>query len=291
MKTENIPYIGYCFAFMGHRTAYSDYFAKEADESGSLLCAKINDKFAGYICAAVIGLEIRVTHAYTCPEYRGQGVFTALLSEVADNSGMTVKINIPEGQECHDIVVRVCRRLGFVQGESVIIYTFRPKSDTRWREYMETRGRRVCDMLRRHGYETVSFADADDDIIGQIRDSDKSGFGNPFETRSFFDDPSRKLSRELSFAAVKNGELAAYTLASLLSPEKGVMEQIAVSEKKRGTGVILLPFAESVERFTASGGVLATYAIYGSNAAANTFRDKLVDIASEKVAENYYLYR
>ena len=276
---------------MGHRTPYSDYFAKEADESGRLLCAKINDKFAGYICAAVNGREMRITHAYTCPEYRGQGVFAALLSEIADNTDMTVRINLPAEQEFHDAVVYVCRRLGFVQGESVIIYTFRPDSDTRWREYMDTCGRRICDMLRRHGYRTVSFADADDDIIRQIYESDKNGFGNPFEPRSFFDDPSKKLSYDLSFAAVRNGELAAYTLGRLLTPQKGVLEQIAASEKKRGTGVILLPFAETVERFTAIGGKVASYAIFGSNDAANSFRDRLVDIATRKVAENYYLYR
>ncbi len=46
MITEIIPCFGYCFAFMGQRAAFSDYFAKEAAACGKLLCAKVGDKFA-----------------------------------------------------------------------------------------------------------------------------------------------------------------------------------------------------------------------------------------------------
>lgn len=291
MKTEPIPYLGYCFAFMGKRTAYSDYFALEASESGDLLCTKIDNRFVGYICASDSGREMRVTYVYTCPEYRGQGIFTALMKEIADNAKKTVKVNLPADHEYYDAVVNVCEKLGFVKGESVTIYTLRPDSDPKLQEYIGDKGKRICDMFRRYGYKTVSFEDADDDIIRQVRDSDTNGFGNPFETRSFFDEPARKLSRRISFAAVRDGELAAYTLASLPSPEKGVLEQIAVSEKKRGTGVILLPFIETVRAFIENGGQVATYAMYSSNAAANAFRKKIVGNASERVAENYYLQK
>lgn len=291
MKTEPIPYLGYCFAFMGKRTAYSDYFALEASESGSLLCARLDNRFAGYICASDNGRDMRVTHAYTCPEYRGQGIFTALLKEIADNAEKTVRVNIPTDHEYHDTVVHICEKLGFTKGESVTIYTLRPSSDPKLREYIGGKGTRICDMLRRHGYKTVSFEDADDDIIRQIRDSDINGFKNPFETRSFFDEPARKLSRRISFAAVRDGEPAAYTLVSLPSPKKGVLEQISVSEKKLGTGVILLPFIETVRAFIENGGQIATYAMYGSNTAANAFRENISDKASEKEAENYYLQK
>ena len=291
MKTEIIPYLGYCFAFMGQRTAFSDYFAKEAAESGKLLCARVGDKFAGYICAAGNGSENRVTYAYTRPEYRGQGIFTALLKEIAEGSEMTVKVNLPADHEFHDTVVHVCKKLGFVQGESLIVYTAHRDAETRWRELMNKSGNRICAMLKRHGYTVVSFAEASADTIEQIRNSDNSEFANPFETRSFFDEPSRKLSHEFSFAAVKDGELAAYTLVSLPSPEKCVVEQIAVSSKKRGSGVILLPFAETAESLIASGVKLVTYAMYESNIAANSFRVRVNDTASQKATENYYLKR
>ncbi|MBQ3841605.1 MAG: GNAT family N-acetyltransferase [Ruminiclostridium sp.] len=288
MKIELIPYIGYCFAFMGQRTAFSDYFAKEAADHGMLICAKLDDKFAGYICAAGNGRENRVSYAYTRPEYRGQGIFTSLLKEISDGSEMPVKINLPAEHECHGTVVHVCDKLGFVRGEDLTVYTYRPELDTLWEGYMNERGNRICEHLKRHGYETVSFADADDGIIAQIRGSDSSGFENPFETASFFDEPSRKLSRELSFAAVKNCELAAYTLVSQPSPEKCVLEQIAVSRNKRGTGVILLPAVQSMSVFRSAGYKNFVYAIYGSNTPANLLRDKLISTAEKKVTENYY---
>ena len=276
---------------MGQRTAFSDFFAKEAADHGKLLCARLDDKFAGYICAAGNGRENRVSYAYTRPEYRGQGIFTALLKEICEGSEMPIKVNLPAEHEFHDTVVHICEKLGFVQVESLIVYTYRPELDTLWEKYMNERGNRICEYLKRHGYEKVSFADAGTDIIGQIRSSDRSGFENPFETGLFFDEPSRKLSRELSFAAIKDGELAAYTLVSQLSPEKCVLEQIAVSRNKRGTGVILLPAAQSMSVFRSNGYKSFVYAIYGSNIPANLLRDKLISTAAEKVTENYYCHR
>lgn len=287
---EKIPYLGYCFAFLEHRTAYSDYFAKEAAESGTLLCAKSDGHFIGYICATRTERELRVTHAYTVPTYRKMGVFTALLSELSDNSKITVRVVLPEDQEFHDTIADICKQHGFVQGESVIIYTYRPSEDTVWSRYMEAEGNRKCDALRSMGYNTFSFADADDNILRQIKDSDTSDFGNPFETRSFFDDPTKNLSYELSFVTVKDSELVAFTLASLPAPKKGVLEQIVVSKKDRGKGIILLPFSETMKHFREAGGEIATYAIYGSNARANAFRDKIANIATRKISENYYRY-
>ncbi len=291
METEIIPYLGYCFAFMGQRTAYSDYFAGEAAGCGKLLCAKLNDIFAGYICAAGNGKENRITYAYTRPEYRGRGIFTALLKEISESSEITVKVNLPEYHEFHDVVVHVCEKIGFVRGENIIVYTARRDAEMQWTEMMNSSGKRICNMLERFGYKALSFAEADAEITDQIRNSDKSDFDSPFETCSFFDEPSRKLSRELSFAAVKDGELAAYTLVSLPSPEKCVLEQIVSSSKKRGSGVIMLPLAETVRNFIAGGGKLITYAMYKSNTAANSFRSKVFDSASEKATENYYLFR
>ncbi len=291
MITETIPYTGYCFAFMGQRTAFSDHFAKEADACGKLLCARVDDKFAGYICAARNGRETLVTYACTRPEYRRQGIFTALMNEIAESSEMPVKVSLPAAHEFHATVADVCGKLGFVRGEDIIVYTSRADTETRWHMFMESRGKRICEMLKRRGYAAVSFSDAGSGIIGQIRDADRSDFGSPFETRSYFDEPSRKLSRELSFAAVKNGELAAYTLVTLPSPEKCFIEHIAVSSKKRGSGVILLPFAEAVGSFLAGGGKLAAYSVYESNTAANAFREKVADISSQRTTENYYLDR
>ena len=147
MNIEIIPYMGYCFAFMGHRTAFSDYFAREAAECGKLLCAKLDDKFAGYICAADIGREDRVTYAYTRPEYRRQGIFTALLKEISESSEMPVKVNLPAEHEYHDTIVHVCGKLGFARGEDLIVYTCRPDTDTRWDEFMNSRGNRICEHL------------------------------------------------------------------------------------------------------------------------------------------------
>ncbi len=289
ITTEPIPYIGYCFAFYDHRSAYSDYFAEKASERGTLLCARDDDRFVGYICAQKNVNELLITYAFTVPEHRGKGIFTALMSVIADGSERNVKVSIDSEHEARDIAAHVCGKLGFEKQKSITVYTYRPEKDKRWESFMSGRGERICAMLTRRGYRTVSFADADADIIRQICESDRSDFGNPFETRSFFEEPAKKLSRELSFAAVKDGKLAAYTLISLAAPGKVIFEQMAEARSKRGTGVIILPFAGFMKAFRESGCEVGSYAIYDSNTAAVGFRDRLVDIASRKTAENYLL--
>ncbi|MBR5091589.1 MAG: GNAT family N-acetyltransferase [Ruminiclostridium sp.] len=290
ITVETIPYMGYALAFMSHRSVYSDRCAAEASRCGELIAAKIDGRFVGFLCAVAEVHILRVTYAYTRPEYRGRGVFTALMTDLAGNRNCNLRVNIVSDNEFRDIVVKVCDKLGFTRGEDLAVYKYFPQTDTAWEEFMSERGNRMCEMLRRHGYSTVSFAEADEDILRQVRESDISEFCNPFVTRPFFDEPERRMTREMSFAAVKDGKLAAYTLGTLPSENKAVLEQIAVSKKKRGTGVILLPFAETLRAFRASSCLFAAYAIYESNLPANAFRDKLVSIGSRKVSENYYLY-
>ncbi len=286
-----IPYIGYALAFTEHRDPYGDLCANEASQNGILLAAKKDDSYAGVLCASLEGNYLRVTYALTMPKYRKKGIFTALMKNIIQNAKQTVKVNIVTDNAALDIVVKVCKKFGFTRGEDLTVYTYRTAEDNLWEEYMQKHGRKTCEMLERFGYRAVSFKDADDDLIQQIRNSRNSDFDNPFDPCVFIDNPAKKLSWEYSFAAVKDGRLAAYTLGTMQDTTRGVLEQIAAAADKRNTGVILLPFTATVEAFRKMGGTMAAYAIYGSNQRANALRDKLVNISSAKSSQNYYLYK
>ncbi len=290
---DRISFIEYMISFAGTRTAYSDRCAEEADNGGMLVCAKLGGEYAGYICAVGEESMIRVTYAFTRAEFRRQGIFRALMNYITGAAPAVVRVNISGTHESYGITVGVCKELGFVPGESVTVFTCRPEDDSGWRGYMDSRGTRLCEFLKRHGYGTVSFADADDDIISQIRGSCRSEYGNTFDITAYFDNPARKLSKELSFAAVKDGKLAAYTLVTRPAEKKAVFEQISDSSAERGSGVILLPFAAAMDKFFELGCTLSSYAMYGSNKQANAFRKKLLGglNTTESVSENYYFRR
>ena len=289
IEITEISFLEYLAAFLAHRSVFADHCAEEAVNRGVLLCARIGKKYAGYLFASANENELRITYANTLPEYRRKGVFTELAKHITDHSTKPVRVNILQKNEFHDPVVSVCKKLGFLPSESAVVFTCHSGNADRWQEYMDSKGTKLCSYLKRHGYSTVRFADADNALIGQIRNSSQSDFQNPLSPALFMDDPAKQLSTDMSFAAVKDGKLAAYTLVTKQAEKKAVFEHISVSSAERGSGIILLPFAAAMDAFFKNGCESASYAMYGSNTRANAFRKKLLTIfdTTESISENY----
>lgn len=279
-----------CLGFAGFHTAFSRRCAEEAWQCGMLFGAKAGGKHAGYLCAVRENVGTRITFAYTVPSCRRQGIFTALVREVLRCSQGTVRISVLADQECCGIVSGLCERFGFVRGDRSVVYSCGRENIVRWQAFMEEKGRRICGMLQRHGYAAVSLAGADEELLRQIAESDRSDYRNGFSPAGYFAPGSGRLSRELSFAAVKDGVLAAYCLVTKEGGEAVIFEQISAAAGKQGTGVVFLPFAASVERVIQSGCSRAFFAMYERNEAANDFRRKALDgfVFTERITENYY---
>ena len=156
---------------------------------------------------------------------------------------------------------------------------------------MSDMGGKLCSALERQGYSYVSFADADNSLIDKIYHSGENSFGNRLDVKVFFDNPQKNMNRDMSFATVKDGSLAAYTLVSCPDRTSAVFEHISAGEKYIGSGCILLSFAGSMESFKRFGCRRAAYAMYDENGRANAFRRKLLQNVTSTSArsENYIL--
>lgn len=288
--------LGYMIAFDGHRTPYSDRCVKEGLKGGVVLGVEKDGSFAGYISAVAEGSDLRVLYAYTLPEERGKGVFSELLKaltrhDILEKHGtQAMRVSISVRHPFHDTVTAACLNAGFTKTESVTVFTCRRGRDEHWRIFMEEKGDRMCTLLRRWGYETVSFEEAGDEILSQLRDPEGHGYGNTFDVAPFLDDPARKTAYDMSFAAVLERKLAAYTLVTRDSGEGVVFQIISDAVWARGSGVILLPFAESMKSFYEGGCKTALYAMYGSNREANAFRESVLGgfYTESSETENYY---
>lgn len=293
----------YLIGFAGQRTAYADRCAEEAAAAGVLLGAKDGGAYAGYLLAAREGRVLRVLYGCTVPACREKGVFTALLRRLtallsekrnADRPWLreidSVRVGIQSRHPYHEAVARACRRLGFSQEESVAVYTCRRKEDVAWDAFMKQKGEKMCALLLRWGYEAVSFRDAEESVIEQLRFPERSGYGATFDVAGFLDNPAKKTDWDMSFAAVNGGRLAAYTLVTRDSESAVVFQIISDSVSDRGKGVVLLPFVESMKRFQAGGYKTLSYAMYGSNSQANAFRREALSgfQTEESTSENYY---
>ena len=157
---------------------------------------------------------------------------------------------------------------------------------------MSEKGDRLAAYLGRRGYQVVSFAEAPQEIIDQLRNSPRSEYKNMLDPAVFLDIPANCLSWDMSYAAVKDGRLAGYVLVTQNSPTKAVFEHISESSAEQGTGLILLPYAAAMEKAFAHSGIeTISYAMYESNARANAFREETLSMLkpSVTVSENYYL--
>ena len=166
---SNMSVLENSIAFAGHHTAFSLQCVNRSAACGMLFSARIDGKYAGYLCVAAESGSIRVLYAYTLPELRKQGVFTELMRFVAEKSNVPVRVNITENQEFHDVVRDVCLKLGYEQTESVRIFTCHKDMYPVWERFMKEKGDRLAAYLGRRGYEAVSFAEAPADIIDQLR--------------------------------------------------------------------------------------------------------------------------
>ena len=282
--------IEYLIAFSDGRTAFSDACIRQASEGGRLYCERADDTYRGFLCTETEGRTTRILYAYTKPEFRGRGIFTSLAEHVVQAAEGDVRISIPEEHPCFPEVDAICRRLGFTPTESLHTFSFDRSQEAAWRRTKQAqRFDACCDLLRRNGCDAVPFADADEDILRQVQQSHISSFRNPFDPSVYFRLPSKKLSLELSCAAVKDGRLLSYALLSQQSHDAVVFEQMASAVDARNLGVILLPFVYSVDRFFDSGYRFWAFAIYPSNIESNRIRKTLEKefAFEEKITRHY----
>ena len=276
MKHPELTVSEYLLCFSDARSAFSDTCVQQASECGRMYCERSEDVYKGFVCTAIENAEERILYAYTKPEHRGKGVFTSLMAHVIRTSAHAVRVSIPEKHPCFETVDAACGRLGFRQAENLHTYSIDSSQKAAWQRIKAARRFDAgCTRLQRRGCGVVSFAEADEALLRQIRDSHSSAFRNPLDPSAFFQHPSRKLSMELSFAAVKEGRLLAYTLYSQPSRDAVILEQMAASADVRGCGIVLLPLVRSADLFFESGYAYCFFAIYEHNTAPNLIRTKL----------------
>lgn len=286
-------YLDYIFLFGDNRTAYMDYAVKNAVETKGKLLILYEDIYPiGLMCCSLENDCFRITYAFTYKQYRNKGVFTMLMSYMKDNSPLPIKVSIPQDHKYYNYINPVLYKMGFQLQSSCIVYGCEPKDYGKWALYMNEKGNKLNDMLKRKGFECISFHEASQKILDEIYHSSESDFDNPLPVQPFFDYQSRCMDRCMSFVAVKDGHLAAYSLVSRPGKNSAVFEQTAVSEKYRGTGIILLPFSESMNSVATFHCTKASYAIYENNIHSNAFRKKIVDrVTSSKRRSENYIYR
>ncbi|MCM1328245.1 MAG: hypothetical protein NC253_02295 [Ruminococcus sp.] len=284
-------YNDYLFLFGEGRTAYSDYSARISAAGGKIYIMLLDGVPAGYLCAVRETNSARLCYGFTVPAYRGRGVFKSLAAHAAGELPKPIGFNILSESKYYGGAVKACTSIGFERSSVCNVYGCAAEDFAKWKEYMNASGNRLRDYLEKHGYSAASFAEAGGGVCGTLYNSAENAFGNRLDIKPFFDNPEKNMNGEMSFVTLKDGEPAAYTLVSCPDGKNAVFEQISASKKYEGSGCVLLCFAGSMESFEKFGCKRASYAMYGENVRANSFRKKLLErvTSSVKRSENYVL--
>lgn len=258
-KIINGSYRDYKFLFGNSRTAYSDLTAKKSAAEKNLFILIDDDFPAGYICANLVRDICHVNYAFTVPEKRRRGIFTALLEYlIENNSAVTIRGSTNNGQS--KLLIKICPELGFQTFS--IFKTARAdwKSLCDWKanffdKFMAERGNRYLEFFSRRGFKIYSVADAPTKYLEQIC--------------------SREVLADLSFIAVKNDEIAARFLVNAPDKKNLVVEQAFVTQKFLNSGAIFPLLNEFVQAVYVRGCENLAFAVNEDDSSARKFYEKL----------------
>lgn len=269
----------YLFLFGKSRTAYSDLCAKKSAAEKNLYIMLEENLPAGYICANSDGGCCNINYAYTAPEKRRKGIFTALIKYLIEkNPAIMIQGSSNTGQSA--LLSKICIKLEFQA------FAVNKTSHADWNslchwkknfydKFMAERGEKYLEFFSRQGFEIYSFEDAPTKYLDQIYHSRENYFGNKFDVRKFFDGYDKNfLARDLSFLIVKNGEVAAYFLTVAPDKKNLITEQTSVAKKYLNSGVLFPLLNKFVEAVYARRCENLAFAVYEDNLSARKFYEK-----------------
>ncbi|MDR3280633.1 MAG: hypothetical protein LBT23_08970 [Synergistaceae bacterium] len=241
----------------------------EYDPMGYLICRA--DRSANRLLAQIVNV---------LDKYRLCGTCSRLLSEAETICGEirleAVKICVAGNDPGCGFISDFLIRKEYAITDKVRIFRCGEQDYRGWDEYMARTGGRLIRWLEEDGFSAVTFENAKDAVMTELRESASNEFGNNLEISPFLDGEGCNILRSVSSVALKEEHPVAYCLVTGPDVVSAVFEQISVAKAYKNTGVLLLTIAESMRRFKEFGYRRAAYAIYDSNTSALAFARKIL---------------
>lgn len=149
----------------------------------------------------------------------------------------------------------------------------------------------LCAEMESRGYVTESFARLRPEELDQIRCNAGDEYAPELHPERLMDDTAGGFAPELSFAAVKDGRVAAYTIVRAPGAKRCVFEIVCAAKSQRGTGAYLLPVLASIRAMRDRGVETAVNAVYESNGKPMTMLTKrFARLIRSRSVRRHYVY-
>lgn len=242
-----------CFElFLPALGAYHVRHSRSRD--GIILGAYVEDRIIGVAVLDIIP-EPRLTYVFVEETFRNQGIgvqlVRAALTAVRAKKAVAVEACVILQNEYGEVAARILERAGFEVTDTATILRFARGEHCRrkWSEFKNERGARICSIMERRGFKTLTFSEASSEILDRLKASIGSEFDSELDPFRYMSNQNDRFVPEYSFITVRNDEPAAFVKVVTTDGKSLVFQHLSVAMKYQGSGVFLLPYAAFMEKF------------------------------------------
>lgn len=232
----------------------SYYVHQSFTKDGILLGALTGDQLVGIVVIEFTPQPL-LTYVFVEEKYRRQSIGTQLIKVAMIHArGMSkevIKACVISQIEYGYVTDHMLSKIGFeiLDTATIIRYANDTSCSRGWTEFMEKRGKRVCQALIERGFKTLPFSEASSEIFDRLKASIGREFQSNLDPFSFINNQYDRLVPEYSFVTLKNGEPVAFATVTTVDDKTLVFQQLSTALNHRGSGAFLLPFVAFMERF------------------------------------------
>ena len=272
--------------FAGFTTLYTDRCAERAAGNGAAFFAYLDGVPAGYMFIEKKRGVSGIIHVFTKPELRGRGVMQALVRTAAEECGHSVGTSLSDSHEFFPAAAHVFEKCGYERRNGRYIYRCDDEELwERWDAYRKKTGDRLCHTLRRQGFETLTLAEAGEDLLRQFRETPYSEYKCE-QNHQHLILPGADVDPEVSVMVTLHGRLAAYVFAYMPDRCSAIFQTLSSSAALHGTGVILLAITEGLARVREHGATRLVFTMEETGESANAFREKVLSVLVSRRSRN-----
>ncbi len=197
------------------------------------------------------GLEIQCIHIFK--EYRGRHYAKECITVIKDytkQAGYTcLYVRLVESHQYAEVLKAVLRYSGFSPYDKAEIMSCRVSGENQviWQETLSKYYDKLGAWLERQGIKTVSFAEANEELIHKLLHDKGLEFDSRYNIESIYQNTQGIFLKDASFIAYRNDTPVAITML-LEADEKALVFQL-ISEAKtyQKMGTIILPIVKSMD--------------------------------------------
>ncbi len=270
------------------------YINEAIAAGGAIVTLRKGSEYLSLAIMKYIGKSLSLQYVMTANAHRHKGYAYQLLAQllaVTDRSkGISTSVNTQS--EDYAYMKKILTKLRFQVVGHYSTYIIKTDSILSGEGHKRREQvKRFYDTIIGSGYQCVSFEEADEALLEQIRNSAHNDFKNTLDPNELFNIPNYIL-KDYSFLLAKNGTVIAYTILSVNGRDVVAFDHIAACEKYRNMGFVLAPVLRSLDKLLENKDVhYIIYQIFDYNTNCKMLMENILSCDKRAIEVDFFQYK